>query len=135
MKLIKNNLAVESRNYTAPVVNGFLQNTVQVATDEYGGAHRYVISNLNGRDEDGHWVESESLQELTFFHRIDDKEMVSGVIDIQVLDVLIDRIAKLNGQFPDPSNNLALSHLYAARSCVEQRSKERFENGKLKLVK
>lgn len=131
MQLVDSNLAVESRNYTAPSVEGFLQNTVQVAPDHFGGAHLYRIQNLAERDEQGNWIESDISQALQFLNRLPDGTTVEGVIDVQVIDVLIDRLIKMNGRFPDPQNNLALSHLYSARACFEQRSKERLENGKL----
>lgn len=131
MKLIDSNCAVESRNYTAPTVDGLLQNTVQVAPDHFGGAHLYRIQNFTKRDEQGSWVESETSQTIQFLNRLPDGTTVEGVIDVQVIDVLIDRLVKMNGRFPDPQNNLALAHLYSARACFEQRSKERLENGKL----
>lgn len=144
MTLETNESVVESRFLTCPKFEGVTQNSIKVVNDEYGGAHTYFIDNVYGRDANGDWITEgidgiSSYQNIQFFERKtgDNGEQITkeGIVDIQLLDVLIDRLRKLNGKFQSPDNDECLSALHTARSFLQKRTFERLNRealGKLK---
>ncbi len=134
MKVKKNESVVESRFLTCSKFEGVSQNSVKVVNDEYGGAHTYSIENVYGRDENGDWFttgidDSTSVQKIQFFERKtgENSEQITkeGIVDIQILDMLIDRMRKINGKFQSPDNDAYLSALHTARSFLQKRTYER----------
>lgn len=145
MKIKRNESVVESRFLTCPKFEGVTQNSIKVVNDEYTGAHTYFIDNVYGRDANGDWFTEgidgiSSSQKIQFFERktCDNGEQITkeGIVDIQLLDVLIDRLRKLNGKFQSPDNDECLSALHTARSFLQKRTFERLNRealGKLKI--
>lgn len=126
MILETNEREVESRFMTCPKADGFPLNSIKVRGDRFGGAHTYTLSNLKERDENGNWVESKNVQEIQFFERSGDGDTTTeGIIDVQVVDMLIDRIRHMNAVFPDPKNDKAIAAFFEARSYLEKRTFER----------
>lgn len=103
--------------------------TISVFDDkEYGGAHRYNITNCLGF-KDGKTQYEFSFQTIQFVQKNEDGSMTPGVQSEQLVHVLIDRQKKLNARFPSPFNEKALAGLEMFLEAQKERVDDRIARG------
>lgn len=66
---------------------------------------------------------------LNFVKKVDGRMMHDGTTTEEVIDVLVDRIQALNGNFPCAENDTAVASLFKAKEALEARTKDRIERG------
>lgn len=91
-------------------------------------AHRYELANFEKKDEPG--------QILQFIEKAPESEGSTVMITIndgttneEVLEVLIDRISKLQAKFPCKENACCITHLQEGLMWLEKRTKDREKRG------
>lgn len=104
--------------------------------DKYGGAHAYALNLTKGmqyKDVDGEKIPAfEYLNErlmIQFVHKSSDDEVIPGITNEQLFQVLIDRMSKLNAMFPSSENNLIIECLIKCLQLSESRTRDRLERG------
>ena len=89
--------------------------------DQDGNGETYSIGELAG----GSYVE------LSFVSKPASETggRFNGLTNEVLLDILIDRVVRLNGKYPCRENSLALTHMEEARGWLEERTRQRRSQG------
>lgn len=106
--------------------------TIAVEVDkEYGGAHKYHVTNCLGF-KDGNTQYDDpyySSQTIQFVQKNEDGSMVPGLQSEQLALVLLDRQEKLNARFPSPQNEKAIAGLKMFLEAQAERVLDRMQRG------
>jgi hypothetical protein len=108
------------------------ENTITVLEDaDYGGAHRYYVTNCLGFADgktkyDDPYYSSQTIQ---FVQKNADGTMTPGLQSEQLVLILIDRQEKLNAKFPSPQNEKALAGLRMFLEAQKERVEDRIARG------
>lgn len=109
--------------------------------DGYGGAHLYEIRNCLGFkdgqteycawDGEKEWVGTvkQPSQIIRFVQKHDNGDVTPGIQNEQLLIILIDRIKKLNTQFPSRENSLVITKLEEVLHWLQHRVMDRMQRG------
>lgn len=91
-------------------------------------AHRYELANFEKKDEPGQilqFIEKEPSE-------VGGTELITindGTTNEEVLEVLIDRISKLQAKFPCKENACCITHLQEGLMWLEKRTRDREKRG------
>lgn len=100
-------------------------NTIQVVNDEkYHGAHRYIIQNSRGYNNNRAEYD-DSYTKLNFIQKNEDGSIIPGVQDEQLILILLDRARKLNEVYPSKWNDIKVHALNIALDACKGRVKGR----------
>lgn len=104
--------------------------SIAVANDNdiYGGAHHYILENSTGFAA-GETQYGGGTQSLQFVHKSDDGTITPGVLDQQVVIILLDRVGKLNARFPCEENDRMIEGLEQYLAASQQRVQNRINRG------
>lgn len=77
----------------------------------------------------GHIYSIADGQHIRFMKKVDGKLVYEGTTNEELIEVLIDRITKLNAKFPCFENVNAIAHLGGALNILNERTKKRLAQG------
>jgi hypothetical protein len=100
----------------------------------HDGTHLYRIQALRGRDKNGNWKLSDGREfnSIHFFERFSENETEPGIIDLQIICMLIDRAVRLNFAYPCKETESLLNAYRSAKKCLEDLETEHIL-GKVKI--
>jgi hypothetical protein len=77
----------------------------------------------------GHFYELANDQRLVFLEKEAGQIIHDGTTNEELLEVLVDRITKLNAKFPCRENSIAITKIQEALHWLEARTKDRVKRG------
>lgn len=99
-------------------------------TSETGGAHDYkLLPSVGFAQGETKFLANNDITQLNFVRVLPDGNIRPGILNEQLLLVLIDRLTKLNDKYPDKNSEQAIEYLKSALGFLEQRIIERTERG------
>jgi hypothetical protein len=111
------------------------EKTIVVVSDpDYGGAHRYSMTNSTGFNN-GKAEYVTSAQTIQFVQKNEDGTMIPGIQSEQLAYVLLDRCKKLNNRFPSTHNEKMIAGLNIFLDACKERVQERIDRGVMGQLK
>lgn len=103
------------------------EHTIEVITDDgYNGAHRYRAKMCLGFDQKKQTsVYSDKTDTIQFVQKNEDGSIIPGWQSEQLVEIVLDRLVKLNEKFPHPSNEKQMKGLKDYLEACAERINER----------